>query len=96
MLIHVVKPNGRRFEYTFPDGTPDETVLTQLAAVRPLFGRVRQTPPVVNPDTGVAEIRDDAKSPYAFDDPNCAVVEIRAAGRDYAEIRRLKGPPVSV
>jgi hypothetical protein len=95
VLIHVIKPNGRRFEYSFPDGTPDGTVLAQLDAVKSVFGRTRQTTPSVNPDTGVAEIRDDHRAPWAFDDPACVVAEIRAQGRDFVETRRLRGPQPS-
>jgi len=91
MLVHVIKPNGTRHEYPFREGTPDATILQQLAAGRRLFGRTATTfrP---NPDTGETVEHDDPAAPWAWDSPDLTVVVGEVVGDRFVERRRLRGP----
>lgn len=94
MLVHVVKPGGARFEYSFRDGTPDSVVLQQLAINRAIYGRTGKTTRA-NPDTGVEEQWDDPAAPWAWDSPDLVVAVGRATESGFVEVRRIKGPPAA-
>lgn len=98
MIIHVIKPNGARFESVWPDNTTDDYILRQLDRVKQIFGKNQQVTKK-NPSIrttgkagGLDEEWDDPTAPFAIDDPATIVAIGRVHGDQFVEIRRLKGP----
>ena len=91
MLVHVVKKSGVRFEFGFPDTTPDAAILRDLAANRAMFGRAARGKRF-NERLRIHEEYDDAAAPFVYDDPATVVAVVRPDGPGVVEVRRLRGP----
>ena len=97
--IHVIKPSGTRFQYTFPDTAPPEKILAELGRIKVRFGYngvVTKTDP--NAPALLPTDFEDPESGFAFDDPKTVVAVIEDRGGAAVEVRRLRGPspePVS-
>lgn len=97
-LVHVVMPNGERYEFDFSDGWGAERILSQLESQKRMFGfnrSVRTKDSTFGDDSPVVDVA-DPKSGFAFDSPDTVVVIGTVTGdNQFREIRRIKGPPTA-
>ena len=108
-IVHVIKPSGTAFQYTFSDATTPEEILSQLAAIKGQFGfngTVKKRDPNPNMPEGAPLVDfQDVTSGFAYDHPNTVVVILKTEKvgtqvtvvHDEAgkpvELKRLKGTP---
>lgn len=95
MIVQVIKKNGVRFQYSFPDDFPDESVLLELAKIKHVFGfngTVKK-----RDDFGAVIDYTDPASGYCFDSPDCAVAVVKTTGQvPFEEVVTEAGKPVEV
>lgn len=94
ILVHVIRPDGVRFQHAFRAGTKDADILRQLQLVKHTFGyagTVTKKDKVFGLETEHA----DPSSGWAWDHKDCvvAVGEPNEDGTEFNETRRIKGPP---
>ena len=96
MLVHVITPRGGRFEFPYPDNTPAEKILAELAGIRRHFGfngTIRRKGDEGDPfavDFG------DPASGFVWDHADTRVVILKTAktaGVDVAELDK-EGKPI--
>lgn len=94
MLVHVIKPSGTRFQFTFADTVPDVKILSELERIKLRFGyNGTVTKPDPDAYNNPAEFA-DRDSGLVWDHPQTVVAVVRDSNGGVAEVRRLKGPPI--
>jgi len=97
ILVHLIAPNGKRWQREFADGTSDAKILSQFAASSRHFGRtgfILKSDEVFAVDNGAPVPHPDPASPLVWDHPDTVVAVGVAVDRQFVEQRRLKGPPL--
>lgn len=85
--VHIIKPNGTRFESLWGENTPDNKILSGLKATKAIYGynsTKAKTDPITRKEI---QVQDD-KSGFAYDNEKTIVAIVDEEGN---EIRRLKG-----
>lgn len=102
MLVHVIKSSGTRFEYSYRDGTPVETILAELASIKKQFGfnGTVKRPDPDHPALAVVDFGDEA-SGYAWDNPETIVTilsttKIGGIGREARDVAELDAAGVPI
>ena len=92
IIVHVIKPSGIRHQFSFPDGTSDEKIMSSLEKQKRFFGfqkRVRGK----DPRTGILTEFEDQTSGFVFDLPDTVVAIGDVNERnEFVETRVIKGP----